>query len=142
MTAVKESIVIDASPERVYEVITLFDEYPDFLPEVEAVESQSLGDDNWQVKQTIRVVKKLTYELALTGVPHKELRWHLTSKGGMLKTNTGSWELEELSDGRTRAEYTLDIVVRGFVPASLQSSLTAASLPAMLKRFKQRVEEH
>ncbi len=142
MTAVQESIVIDASPERVYKVITQFEEYPEFLPEVEAVEAQCLGDDHWQATQTIRVIKKLVYTVELTGVPYKELRWHLISEEGLLTTNSGSWELTELPDGQTRANYTLDIVIRGFVPPSLQSSLTAASLPAMLKRFKKRVEEY
>ncbi len=71
------------------------------------------------------------------------LRW--TQEKGDLKAVEGSWELEDLGDGRTRATYRLDadpgrvlgLVIRGPVEAATRALFVNAR-PGELKR---RVEE-
>jgi hypothetical protein len=73
----------------------------------------------------------------------QRLRW--TQEQGDMKSVEGSWELEDLGDGRTRATYTLDadpgrvlgMLIRGRGAAATRA-LFVNGRPGELKR---RVEE-
>jgi ribosome-associated toxin RatA of RatAB toxin-antitoxin module len=70
--------------------------------------------------------------------PPTVLAW--TQEKGDLKSVTGSWKLEELGEGRTRATYTIDsdpgrvlgMVIRGPVEAAVRAMLVNAR-PGELK---------
>ena len=69
----------------------------------------------------------------------RRLRW--TQEQGDMKSVEGSWELEDLGDGRTRATYTLDadpgrvlgMLIRGPVEAATRA-LFVNGRPGELKR--------
>lgn len=139
MPSATHSIEINAKSADVLSVITDFESYPNFIPEmVEARIVQQTGDV-WEVSFGIHVVRRLDYTLRLTQVSPTEIRWTLVS--GVFKSNDGSWHLTPLDGGsRTRADYTVDIQVGMFLPGSLVRSLVGKSLPSMLKKFKSRAE--
>ncbi len=70
------------------------------------------------------------------------LSW--TQEKGDLKSVEGSWKLEDLGDGRTRATYTLDadpgrmigMLIRGPVESAIRSMLVGARADEL----KQRIE--
>ncbi len=139
MPAARRTIEIDASPERVMEVITDFAAYPRFLPDMRAVEVLESGADRWVARFTLHVIRDLVYTLELTRPDPLRLSWSQVE--GVFSANDGGWELEPLDEGRrTRATYTLDVRVGMFVPGSIVRSLLDQSLPDTLARFKDEAE--
>ncbi len=142
MPSARQSIEIDATPEQVMAVLTDFRAYAEFLPEIEAVEVVSARDGVWEVCFHAHVIRPLQYTLRLEQHGVQRLSWsHL---GGLFTSNDGSWELDPVQgdDGpRTHATYAIDLVLGVFVPQALVNSLVGVSLPDMLGRFKERVEQ-
>ena len=62
-------------------------------------------------------------------------------KGEVMRDNRGSWTLEPLPDGKTRATYTIEVGVGPLVPRSIVNALVDQSLPKMLEAFKKRSEK-
>lgn len=138
MPGAKRDIVINANAQKCYEVIADFERYPDFVEEMKKVRVLSHSGDRWRVEYTIHIVKDIVYTLDLTGVPGKSLTWTLHS--GWFKRNDGGWTLEELGPDKTRATYTVDIDVGPLVPKKILDMAVGQNFPAMLERFKKRIE--
>ncbi|MFN3199858.1 MAG: type II toxin-antitoxin system RatA family toxin [Bradymonadia bacterium] len=136
---VRQSIEIDATPEQVYDVIVDFERYPSFVPNQSGARIVKQEENRWEVEFELQIVKRLTYNLKLTGVPGKSLRWQLV-RGDMMKKNDGGWTLEELPGGRTKATYDIEVAVKGFVPKAISTKLVATTLPENLKAFKGEIE--
>jgi ribosome-associated toxin RatA of RatAB toxin-antitoxin module len=140
MAEINQSIEIEASPKACYEVITDFESYPDFLSETQEVEILSQKKEVWEIRFTVKIIKKLSYVLKLTGKPFARVAWQLVEPSGLIKNNVGHWDLKEIKKNRTLATYTIDIEIAGPIPASVSKSLIGSSLPAMMKAFKDRIE--
>lgn len=139
MAEASHSVVINASPSAVYQVITDFETYPDFVPNQSGARVISRDGEHWRVEFELSVAKKLRYTLDLVGVPGQSLRWTLVT-GDMMQENNGGWTLEALPDGRTRATYGIDVRLRGFVPRSISQALIERTLPANLEAFRKETE--
>jgi carbon monoxide dehydrogenase subunit G len=82
--------------------------------------------------RTVRSTVRFEYE------PERRLTWE--QEKGDLKSVVGSWELEDIGDGRTRATYSLDgdpgrvlsMLIRGPVEGKIRDMLVN-SRPAELK---------
>ena len=121
------------------EVITDFSSYSRFLPEIEDVEVLRETGAEWDVRFTIKVVKRLRYVLRLRLDEPYELRWSLLE--GAFKTNEGGWSVKPLDDGRrTHVTYFIDLQIGMFVPSSIMRNAVERTLPNTLKRFKEEAE--
>ncbi len=140
MAGAKESIEINASPEVVFGVIIAYEKYPEFLDDVSAVKVLSRGDGTARIEQTLSLVKEVTMTLKLTEVENTSVRWVTEGGSKFLKKNDGSWELEDLGNGRTRATYGLDVEVGMWVPKTIINKMTGSTLPKTLEAFKKRAE--
>lgn len=77
-------------------------------------------------------VRHVKTQVRFSYEPPKRLSWR--QEKGDLKSVEGSWELEDLGDGRTRATYTLDsdpgrvlgMLIRGPVEAAVRAMLVNA----------------
>jgi ribosome-associated toxin RatA of RatAB toxin-antitoxin module len=134
----EHSIEIDVPPDAMYRVITDYERYPEFLPEMETVRVVRRDGETCDVHFTLNLVKRLTYTLRLVGRPGKGLDWSLVEGG--FKANNGGWTLEALPGGRTRASYRVHVEVGVFVPGAIANRLIGQTLPATLKNFKARAE--
>jgi ribosome-associated toxin RatA of RatAB toxin-antitoxin module len=139
MAEARQSIDIDVRPDQLYELITDFESYPAFVPNQSAARVLKREGDRWRVEFELSVARKLRYTLDLEGVPGRSVRWTLV-QGDMMKSMTGGWRLEELPDGRTRAEYAIDVELSGFVPRSVSNKLIQFTLPSNLEAFKREAE--
>ena len=136
-----QHIEIDAPADRVMAVLTDFAAYPRFLPEIERVEVLEASVDRWDVSFHANVFRPFQYTLRLERTAPLRLTWTMLS--GLFTSNDGAWDLEELAgEGtvRTRATYSIDLVLGMFVPQTLVNSLVGVTLPTTLARFKARVE--
>jgi coenzyme Q-binding protein COQ10 len=139
MASATRSIVIDAPPERVFDVIADYQRYPEFLSEVKSIRTSDRIGNQVDIHYEVDVVKRIHYTLRMVEERPRALRWTFV-KGEVMKDNRGSWTLEPTPDGKTRATYTLDVAVGLLVPRPLLAALVDSSLPKMLESFKKRVE--
>jgi ribosome-associated toxin RatA of RatAB toxin-antitoxin module len=107
---------IAAPPDRIWAIVADVEAWPEWQTTLSAVDVEerdaegrpSLCEVIFDAKvQTIRTVQRLRYEppLALA----------FSQESGSLKSLHGSWRLEDLGDGRTRATYELEAEPGGFL---------------------------
>jgi Polyketide cyclase / dehydrase and lipid transport len=109
--------------------------------EREADERPTLVETENDIKDDIKV-RHVKTQVRLRYEPPTRVSW--TQEEGDLKSVEGSWTLEDLGEGRTRATYSLDsdpgrvlgMLIRGPVEAAIRAMLAHAR-PGELK---QRVE--
>ena len=120
-------------------VITDFDAYPQFLPEMDAAEVLREADDEWDVRFSVRIVRSFSYTLRLKKTSSTQLEWTLLD--GAFKVNKGGWSLTAMGEGgQTDAVYTIDLQLGMFVPGNILRSLVERSLPDTVSRFKAEAE--
>jgi ribosome-associated toxin RatA of RatAB toxin-antitoxin module len=139
MAGAEQSIIINAPPQAIYDVIVDYERYPEFLSEVESIKILKRNGNVVDVEYTVNVIKRVSYILRLTGTPHTSVRWSLV-KASFMKSNEGGWALEDLGDGRTKATYGLQVKVSRLVPGRVVDKLAGSTLPATLQAFKERAE--
>ena len=140
MPAAERTIIINTPVSVLYNVITDYEKYPEFLQEVSNVEIVSRTGNIVRAKYTVKLIKTISYVIDLTENENASVKWNLV-ESSIMKSNVGGWTLKDLGDGRTEATYGLDVVVKGlFVPGSIRTKLTEGTLPSTLEAFKRRAE--
>ncbi len=140
MAGATRTIVINAPPEKVFDVIANFDRYGEFLPEVKRVWTSERKGNEVKVHYEVNVVKTIRYTLHFKEERPKRLSWSFV-EGEVMKDNKGSWVLEPEGEGRTRATYSVEMALGALVPKAIINGLVDQSLPKMLEAFKRRAEE-
>lgn len=135
-----QSIKIKAPIQTVYDCIVDFESYPQFLSEMKSTKINWCEDKEIEVKFKINLIKEITYTLHFDLEPPTGVYWKLKS-GDMMKSNTGSWELKELGNDLTEAQYMIDIDFSLWVPKVITNTLVEKNLPQTLKAFRKRSEK-
>lgn len=130
---------INAPIERVFEVVSHFSEYPDFLEGTVSAKERKNSKGHF-VDFKVNVIKEIEYTLKIQSSPPSELSWTFV-EGDMMKKNSGSWKLESLGKDKTKATYSIDIGFGWMVPKMIVDQLTSSQLPEMLAAFKKRAEQ-
>lgn len=138
MPRAEQQVVIDAPLSQVYAIITDYERYPEFLPDVKDVRVQSRRDGIVLVRFELELIMRVSYTLRLVEEPPARLSWTL-EEAKMLAENNGGWTLAAEGE-RTRATYSLEVKLRGLIPKSVSTRLLGTTLPQSLERFKARAE--
>lgn len=131
---------IHAPIEKVFDVITNLEAYPEFIQGTNHVEVRQLSATELEAEFTVNVIKKIKYRLRF----HKQAPEHFTwtfINGDLMKENRGSWELKKLDPNSTEAIYRIDIRFGMMVPKAIVDKLTETQLPSLLEAFKNRCEQ-
>jgi coenzyme Q-binding protein COQ10 len=139
MPRAEHQVVIHAPISRVFGVITDYERYPEFLPEMKEVRVLSRNDGVAVVRFELELIMRVSYTLRLEELPPNTVRWTLED-AKMLAENNGTWRLTADGD-KTQAVYALEIKLRGLIPKSVSTRLLGTTLPQTLERFKARAEE-
>jgi ribosome-associated toxin RatA of RatAB toxin-antitoxin module len=139
MSTATAEIDIHAPLETVYDIITDFESYPEFLSETKEVEVVHSTGKSATVLFKINLIRKIIYTLEIKMTPHKTVTWHLV-EGDLMKKNSGKWKLTE-KKGVTNAHYEIDMEFSGLVPKAISNKLIGSSLPTMMKAFRDRAED-
>jgi ribosome-associated toxin RatA of RatAB toxin-antitoxin module len=139
MPQVTEAIEIKATPKKCYEVITDYENYPEFIDNVKSVTVSKKKGETCEITYELDLIKSIRYTLKMIGKPPHRLEWQFVS-GDIMKKNEGHWELSEIKKGVTHATYDIDIELGLFVPGIITKKLVGKNLPEMLKSFKTRIE--
>ena len=139
------SAEMDAPIERVWEIVADVEGWPEWQATISAIDIEerdaanrpSLCEVVFDAKvQTIRTVQRVHYES-----PHA---LQFTQERGSLKSLKGSWRLEDLGGGRTRATYALDVVITGMlgmvVTGAVQDKLRDRLVTGLPGELKARAE--
>ena len=136
------SAEIEAPIATVYAVAADVEGSPRWQPEIKLAECvERDGEDQVLVRmETDAKVRTLGSTIRFSYEEPTRIGW--TQEEGELKAVDGSWELEDLGEGRTRATYRLEVdlgrmlgmVIRGPVVGVLRGQLID-SMPEKLKRF-------
>ncbi|MFY0577942.1 type II toxin-antitoxin system RatA family toxin [Cystobacter fuscus] len=139
MAGASRSIVINAPPEKLFDVITQYEKYPEFLSEVKKIRVLERKENSVKIQYEVDVIKTIRYTILVTEDRPKRMSWTFV-EGEVMKDNKGSWVLEPDGEGRTKATYTVELALGPLVPKAIVNSLTESSLPKMLDSFKRRAE--
>jgi ribosome-associated toxin RatA of RatAB toxin-antitoxin module len=137
------STEIEAPIDAVYAVASDVEGSRRWQPELEVVKCTERDIQGNQVlvhMETDTKVRRFNSKIRFSYEEPNRVSW--VQEEGDLKAVEGSWELEDLGDGRTRATYWLEVdpgrkfglIVRGPVVDVLRGKLVD-SAPGKLKRF-------
>jgi len=144
MPSASRSITINVPAEHLFDLITDYESYPEFIPETLGVEvlkrtKKKDGSRVSEVKFDIKVIKQVDYTLRLTEEPNERVSWELV-EGRVFKANNGSWDLKAAAKGKVDATYSVEITLGLLVPQAITNMLVGSSLPKMLEQWKDRAE--
>ena len=139
MPGATRTIVINAPVEKVFDVITQYERYPEFLPEVKEVRASNRQGNTVELHYKVDVMKTVRYSIRVTEERPRRMAWTFI-EGEMMKDNKGSWLLEPEGEGKTRATYNVEMALGLLVPKAVVNALVDTSLPKMLDAFKRRAE--
>lgn len=136
---------INAPIEEVWAVIADVVSAPDWqdgLKDVEELERDGDGRVTLVESSSDAKVRTIKSIVRFSYGPPTTLRW--SQEKGELKSVEGSWELEDLGDGRTRATYQLEVdlgrmlgmVIRGPLVDALRGQLVNARAGELKKRVE------
>ncbi len=137
------SIEIEAPIEKVYEAAADVEASPRWQSEIKVAECLERDGDGNQVlvhMETDAKVRTLGSDIRFSYEEPNRISW--VQEDGDLKAIEGSWELEDLGEGRTRVTYWLEVdlgrklglLIRGPLVGVLRGQLVNA-MPEKLKRF-------
>lgn len=139
MPGATRTIEVAAPVERVYQVVTDYEQYPKFLPEVKAVRVTDRQNGGVTVHYQVQLIKSVRYTVRMAEEQPSRVGWSFV-EGEVMKDNRGEWRLEPLGPGRTRVTYTVEMKFGALVPRAITDKLVETSLPSMLDAFRRRAE--
>ncbi|HLL04420.1 MAG TPA: SRPBCC family protein [Myxococcaceae bacterium] len=139
MAGASRTIVINAPIEKVFDVITQYEKYTQFLPEVKEVRTSNRQGNEVNVHYKVDLMKTVKYTIRSKEERPTRMSWTFV-EGEFMKDNKGSWVLEPEGEGKTKATYTVEMALGALVPKSIVNALVETSLPKMMDAFKRRAE--
>jgi ribosome-associated toxin RatA of RatAB toxin-antitoxin module len=139
-----QSIVIDATPAQIAEVICDFPRYPDWVSAVKTAEVVEEYEDGYasQVRYVVdaQVVSDeytLAYEYA---EDLSRIEWHLVAPSKVQKAQVGSYDIVANDDGTSTVTYTLSIDLAIGMLGMFKRKAEKMILDSALRDLKRRVE--
>ena len=136
---------IDAPLDEVWRLVADVERAPEWqggLNSLEALERDNAGRATLCETHTDATVKTIRAEIRFSYEPPTRLTW--TQEHGELKSVQGSWELEDLGEGRTRATYNIEadlgrmlgMLIRGPLVDALRHMLAGARANELKKAIE------
>ncbi len=138
---VRDSIVVDADPDTIMDVIADFEAYPDWQHEVAAVEILETDEDGWgtQVRFVVDVTGLRSTVVVAYAYTDTRMSWDLV-EGDRLRSSSGSYTLVDRGDGTTQVLYELELDPRAALPGFIKKAVARRFLDGALTGLKRRVE--
>jgi uncharacterized membrane protein len=137
-----QSIVIDAPPGKIMDVIADFEAYPEWAGSVKTCEvlPEGNGDRAQQVHFVIDAgVVKDDYVLEYEWSGDSRVDWHLV-RGQMQKSQQGSYVLDPQPGGATKVTYNLAVDLSIPMLGMFKRKAEKVIMDTALKELKKRVE--
>jgi uncharacterized protein YndB with AHSA1/START domain len=140
-----ERMIMRASPERCYEVVTDFQHYLEWagdIKQVEVVEREADGRPAAVAFRAAAFGRSTSYTLVYdyTAAPH-ELTW-VQTKGDLTSRLDGAYVFEPTGDGDTEVVYRLVVELKVPIPGFVKRRAEGRIMHTALKNLKARVESN
>lgn len=140
MAGAKHTTTMNVPLDALWDVITNYEEYPEFVEGLESLTvTKKEGKNTWAEYVVSMFGKRIKYTVKHTEAPKKSLKWSMT-EGEFFKSNDGSWTLEADGDDAVEATYALEVGFPLLVPKAIVNTLTGTQLPSMMKAFEDRAK--
>jgi len=139
MHGAQRTVTFNASLDKCWAVISDYERYPEFLPEVKKIRTMNRRGNEVDVQYEAEVVKVIKYTVHMKEEGPKKVSWSFID-GEFMKDNKGGWVLEDLGNGTTKATYSIEVEVGMLVPKTIVNGLVDSQLPRLLENFKKRIE--
>lgn len=138
---VTDTTAIEASRETIFDIIVDLEAYPDWVDGMLETEILSSDEHDRPIRARFRIdarIAEIEYTLEYT-YDEPNLSWTLV-EGEMISQLDGSYELNDLGDGRTRVRYSIEADVDMPVPGFLKKRAARTILDQGLTGLKQQAE--
>lgn len=139
MPGAQRTVTFNAPLDKCWAVISDYERYPEFLPEVKKIRTMNRRGNEVDVQYEAEVVKVIKYTVHMKEEAPKKVSWSFID-GEFMKDNKGGWVLEDLGNGTTKATYSIEVEVGMLVPKTIVNGLVDSQLPKLLENFKKRIE--
>lgn len=129
----------NCSVEEFFKIVSDYEKYPEFLPEVKSVKIYKTSGDTKEMEYHVSLIKTFKYKLKVVDKKSESVTFEFIG-GDVFKTMKGSWKLSD-AKGKCAVEYNVEATFGMLVPESMAKPLVSANLPLMMANFKKRVKE-
>lgn len=138
MASANAKEVFNCSVEEFFKIVSDYEKYPEFLPEVKSVKIYKTSGDTKEMEYHVSLIKTFKYKLKVTDKKPSSVSFEFIG-GDVFKTMKGSWKLSN-DKGKCAVEYNVEATFGMLVPESMAKPLVSANLPLMMANFKKRVK--
>lgn len=134
--------LIEAPPERVFRALMDLDHWDEFMPFVTESDARPQPDGSVLSFQRLKLPSMIGdrhLRIRVTGQAGRKLEWSYVPGSGNVKAQTGSWTLEPVPGGKTRATLRLRTDPGGSAPAFAMDRATSKSLVWIFDGLRQQV---
>jgi carbon monoxide dehydrogenase subunit G len=139
-----QSIVIDATPAQIAEVICDFGAYPRWIPAMKSTDVLSEYEDGYAAEVRFALDAGVVSDEYTVVYEYAEdlshIEWKLVKPSKMQKVQNGSYDLVDNGDGTTTVTYTLEVDLTMPVLGMFKRKAEKAIMDAALGGLKKRVE--
>lgn len=134
--------VIEAPPERVFRALMDLDHWDEFMPFVEESDAKPQPDGSVLSSQRLglpAMIGERHLRIRVTGQAGRQVEWNYVPGSGNVKAQRGSWTLEAVNGGKTRATLRLFTDPGGSAPDWAMDRATGKSLVWIFDGLRQQV---
>ena len=140
MAGAERTETFEVEAQKIFKVLTDYENYPKFMDGVSSVEVVSRSGNTAVVKYNINIIKKFTYTINIKEVENQSVSWTF-KEGDLFKSNNGSWIIKDNNNGTCDVTYKLDVDFKVMVPGMISKQLVSSNLPSMMKAVGKRARE-
>lgn len=141
MATVTQSIAVQAPAEVVFDIVSDFAHYPDFLAEIIRADVVSKSATKATVAFSANVIKRIDYTMVFELKRPREIRWTMVDGDALIRSNDGWWKFEALEKNLTDLTFSCEMHFNIWLPKSIAEGVITSHLPVMMKNFKVRAEQ-
>ena len=138
MASANATETFNCSVEEFFKIVSDYEKYPEFLPEVKSVKIYKTSGDTKEMEYHVSLIKTFKYKLKVIDKKPDAVAFEFIG-GDVFKTMKGSWKLSD-NKGKCAVEYRVEATFGMLVPESMAKPLVSANLPLMMANFKKRVK--
>jgi len=141
--AVRAALRVAAPPSEVWEVLTGYERWPEFVPQLAALDVLSRQEDRVRLRHRVRVLgMDIHYGTVRTLDPVRgRIRtWLDPAQENDLASSRGHWRVVPLDDGRAALVEVRSRVDAGWwIPGLVQRMLVSRTLPRQLEALRDEI---
>ncbi|HET6793673.1 MAG TPA: SRPBCC family protein [Acidimicrobiales bacterium] len=138
-----QRLTIRATPAQCFQVVTDFDNYPQWAADIKQVTIEERDDQGRAARVTFRAAAfgrstTLTLDYDYSRAPGR-LEW-TQARGDLTNRYDGAYSFEAVGDGDTEVTYDLDVELRVPLPGFIKRRTESRIISTALRELQARVE--